>query len=48
MRTILITDRSGGDSLAPTSPTAEWLLIKPFDPGELLRAINATARDEQS
>jgi hypothetical protein len=29
-------------------PCRALCLIKPFDPGELLRAINATARDEQS
>lgn len=47
MRTILVAPHPGNDSRAPTSAAAEWLLIKPFDPGELLRAIDAVTRDKQ-
>ena len=44
-RTILVAADAGNDRRAG-SPAA-WLLIKPFDPSELLRAIDAMTRDKQ-
>ena len=48
MRTIVVAAHPGNDNRAPTLPAADWLLLKPFDPGELLRAIDAMTRARQS
>jgi two-component system, NtrC family, response regulator HydG len=47
-RTILVTDYAVTESQTPTHPVGEWLLIKPFDPGLLLRAIDSVVHDKQS
>jgi len=40
---------AANEGQAPTQlqPAMEWLLIKPFDPGELMRAIDAVVHDKQ-
>ena len=48
MRTILVATSLSNDNGPPTLPAREWLLIKPFDPGELLRTIDAMTRDKHS
>jgi len=47
--TILVTGYAANEGQAPTQlqPAMEWLLIKPFDPGELMRAIDAVVHDKQ-
>jgi two-component system, NtrC family, response regulator HydG len=39
--TILVTGYAASETPTRLQPSTEWLLIKPFDPGELLRAVDA-------
>jgi two-component system response regulator HydG len=47
MRTILVAGHAVTESRTPTHPVSDWLLIKPFDPALLLRAIESGVRDNQ-
>ena len=47
MRTILVAGYAVTESRTPTHPVSDWLLIKPFDPALLLRAIESGVRDNQ-